>query len=83
MPQFFHSNRTLSTSPRGTYEANQPLANITIMGVTEQPKEVKFKGEKHHGCWTWDNASLVLKVIGLGGMTKEGAFSEGWELEWN
>lgn len=79
------TSQTLTATPTGTYTegaAAQPLNNVTIFPVKDQPSMVTFKGEKHHGCWTWDNASLVLKVMGLGGMTDAGAWSEEWKLEW-
>lgn len=75
---FVASHNKLSYSPDGDYSAPQPLANITVLGVQNKPKSVKFGGKKVH--FTYENSTLL--VNDLHSHTRDGAFSKKFVLEW-
>jgi len=81
--EFSLANNTLTASPSGTYEATQPLANITILGVDKAVGNVSFNGAALASAWAWNATSKVLAVTGLQNATAEGAWADEWVLEWS
>nr|BAE20170.1 alpha-glucosidase [Schwanniomyces occidentalis] len=75
---FSVSDNTLSASPSGDYKADQPLANVTILGVGHKPKSVKF--ENANVDFTYKKSTVF--VTGLDKYTKDGAFSKDFTITW-
>lgn len=75
---FIASDNTLLSTSYGEYEVEQPLANITILGVENKPKEVKFDDSKVD--FTFENNTIF--VTGLDDQTEDGAFAKHFKLSW-
>lgn len=74
---------SLSAKAKGTWEESNPLATVTVLGVSKTPGTVKLNGRPVPASGVEYNAtSHVLCVCGLEELTKDGAFSENWTLEW-
>jgi alpha-glucosidase len=74
---------SLSAKAKGNWEESNPLATVTVLGVSEEPGNVRFNGKPVPTSGVHYNAtSHVLSVGGLQNLTKEGAFSENWTLKW-
>lgn len=81
--QFIASNSSLYASARGTYVDNNPLANVTILGVQDTVSNVSFNGMPVTGsCVKYDANSKVLTVTGLKIMTGMGAWAADWKFNW-
>ena len=80
---FTVARNALYASPRGAYVERNPLANVTIMGVTTAPRKVTLNGATiaAEGL-KYNSSSQVLSVTGLHDVTKTGAFSGEWVLRW-
>ncbi|ODV65159.1 1,4-alpha-d-glucan glucohydrolase [Hyphopichia burtonii NRRL Y-1933] len=76
---FVAANNTLLSSSFGSYDASQPLANVTILGVDSKPKNVKFDGNSVD--FSYENSTLF--VTNLEQQTSDGAFAKQWKLTWN
>ena len=79
---FTASDNSLYASARGLYKDTNPLANVTVLGVTSQPSSVVLNGEKVSSGVNYDGSSKVLSVEGLQSMTSEGAWAQDWTLSW-
>lgn len=75
---FIAANGTLTSSSFGDYNVSQPLANITILGVSKEPKQVEFDGSEVD--FTYSNQTVF--VNDLDEYTEEGAFANQFELTW-
>ena len=68
------SDGTLSASSSGSYSVDQPLGNVTILGIG-RPQNVDFSGGSYK--WSWSNNSLF--VTGFGNTS---AWNKAWTLSW-
>ncbi|KAG7666115.1 uncharacterized protein J8A68_000371 [[Candida] subhashii] len=75
---FVASNSQLVVSPIGEYKVEQPLANVTILGVEKAPKHVTFGETKIP--FKYDHKTIY--VTGLEQYTQQGAFAEQFTLSW-
>jgi alpha-glucosidase len=74
---------SLSARAKGSWEALNPLATVTVLGVSTQPDAVKLNGIPVPASGVQYNAtSRVLSVGGLQKLTRKGAFSADWALKW-
>ena len=82
--EFTVAGSALYVSPRGAYVDGNPLANVTVMGVTTAPMGIvtlngaAVVAEGLH----YNSSSQVLSVTGLSDVTKAGAWSCEWVLRW-
>jgi alpha-glucosidase len=82
--QFTYANNSLSFTSEGSYHASQPLANITIAGLKEEPHSISMRYGSHE-C----NSSQiitgysagVLRLANTAQFTPDGAFQEDLKLE--
>jgi alpha-glucosidase len=80
---FLASNSSLRASARGTWKEENPLANVTILGVAEKPSSMTLNGQKLSSDSIEYNAtSQVLHVSGLQNQTADGAWAKDWVLDW-
>lgn len=75
---FVLENNTLTASPRGGYEAKQPLANVTILGVDKSPKNATYLNNTVP--FTWENNTVF--ITGLQNYTQSGAWASEWTVKW-
>ena len=81
--KFALTNNTLYASSRGTYRDSNPLANVTIMGVSSSVSSVSLNGKSLTTGWEYDAESKVFSITGLEEFTSEGAWSNDWSLRWS
>lgn len=82
----FQATKTnISVSVRDTWKERNPLANVTVLGVGEEPdagrvmfSEVKIEKKNV----AYNATSKVLVVGGLQDVTRDGAFDKNWVLKW-
>jgi alpha-glucosidase len=79
---FSAANNALSSSSTGTYQASQPLANVTILGVDTAPQSITLNGASLMG-WNYNDTSRALQITGLAKSTNDGAWAQDWELRWS
>ncbi|KAJ9629810.1 hypothetical protein H2203_002191 [Taxawa tesnikishii (nom. ined.)] len=79
---FTIAESSLYASARGLYKDTNALANVTVLGVQNQPGNVTLNGQAITEGVTYNEMSKVLKVVGLEGMTAEGAWASDWVLSW-
>lgn len=79
---FTAGNGSLSSSSMGMYEASQPLANVTILGVSSAPQNVTLNGMSLMD-WQYNDTSSALMVAGLANSTSQGAWAQDWTLRWS
>ncbi|KAL4970759.1 glycosyl hydrolases family 31-domain-containing protein [Aspergillus stella-maris] len=77
---FAVSQSRLSVSARGEWGESNPLANVTILGVPDEPAFVTFNEQQVSA--DYDARTQVLFVIGLEQVTSDGAWSQAWTLQW-
>lgn len=70
------SNKTLNVTSHGSYSVNQPLGNVTILGV-EQPQNTTFSGGSYS--WSWINNTLLFSGFDNG----TSAWNKPWTLSWS
>ncbi|PBP23596.1 glycoside hydrolase family 31 protein [Diplocarpon rosae] len=80
--EFSLAGSTLYSSARGTYKDTNPLANITILGVSSSVSSVTLNGASLHSGWTYNSTSQVLDIKGLSNSTASGAWANDWTLKW-
>ena len=82
--EFTVAGKALYASPRGAYVDRNPLANVTVMGVTTAPAgTVALNGVAVVAeALKYNSSSQVLSVTGLNDVTKAGAWSGDWVLRW-
>lgn len=71
-------NGTLSATGYGEYQVNQPLANITILGVSYEPSDVQLNDETVN----YDFRNNTIFITHLEEWTSEGAFASDFILTW-
>jgi alpha-glucosidase len=81
--QFSLTNSALYASARGTYKDSNPLANVTILGVTSQVNNVTLNGAALSSGWTYNSTTQVLDIKGLSNSTSSGAWAQNWVLKWS
>lgn len=69
------SDKTLNASSQGGYSVDQPLGNVTILGV-EQPQNVTFSGGSYS--WSWSNNTLLVSSFD----NATSAWNKPWALSW-
>lgn len=73
----------LHASAVGEWRDGNALANVTVLGVAEEPANVTLNGvEVGSKSKAWNGTSGVLEVTGLDGILKGGTWDEDWVLEW-
>ncbi|KAL2888994.1 glycosyl hydrolase family 31 [Ceratocystis lukuohia] len=73
------ANGTITAKVQGTYVDTNPLACITVMGISEVTS-VSFNGNAmSSSSWAFDKTAQLLK-IDLKKATQKGAWASGWEL---
>ncbi|EGW32344.1 Glucoamylase 1 precursor [Spathaspora passalidarum NRRL Y-27907] len=75
---FVAGDNELSVSAFGDYKVEQPLANVTILGVDKKPEGVKFGDSKVN--YKYEKGTVY--ITGLEKYTKEGAFAEEFTVSW-
>lgn len=75
---FVVSDNTLVSSSYGDYKVSQPMANITVLGVTDKPESVTFNDKNVK--FKYENSTLF--VNDLKEHTQNGAFSRQFTLKW-
>jgi len=73
----------LFASGRGEYVDSNALGNITILGVQSQPANVTLNGVSVANLASYNSSSQVVSLTGLNSLTKAGAWSSDWVLEWS
>lgn len=68
----------LLSAPFGSYKVDQPLANITILGVQDEPKNMTFDGKDIK----FKYLNNTLFVNNLQNMTQKGALNDQFTLQW-
>lgn len=68
----------LSATSYGEYNVTQPLANITILGVLDEPSDVQFNDEAVDFKFT----NNTIYITNLEDQTKDGAFANDFSLTW-
>nr|BAB43946.1 alpha-glucosidase [Schizosaccharomyces pombe] len=76
---FTFSDGVLSAVPTGSYEVSQPLANVTILGLTESPSSITLNGQ-NVSSFQYSNDTEELLITGLQNITSSGAFANSWNL---
>ncbi|KAB2580756.1 Alpha-glucosidase [Lasiodiplodia theobromae] len=73
----------LVVSGRGTYKDENPLANVTVLGVGSEPEDVRINGVKVDGKKrSWNETSEVLRLTGLEEVLEGSAWGGDWILSW-
>ncbi|GES59432.1 alpha-glucosidase AgdA [Aspergillus terreus] len=78
---FQAAHSKLRATPKGNWEESNALANVTVLGVAKEPRNVRFNGKKVSSV-TYNATSQVLSVGGLQELTGKGAWAKDWVLEW-
>jgi alpha-glucosidase len=80
---FSAGNGALTADVDGNYTDTNPLANVTVWGLSQQPQSVKLNGQDlSTDSIAWNSTSLALSVTGLNDLTKAGAWNGNWTLAW-
>ena len=77
---FEASRSSVRVSAGGGWEEANPLTNVTILGISNEPSFVSFNGQQVPA--DYDAVSQALFVTGLDQFTNNGAWGEDWTLEW-
>lgn len=73
--RFSVRDSSLSVNQTGSYAITQPLANVTVLGLTERPTSIHFAGRDVASIdWEYDDVTLTLEVKHLQKLTPGGAF---------
>lgn len=65
------------------YKDNNPLANVTVLGVKDAVTTVSLNGMAVAGSSVqYNQLSKALTVTGLNNATSAGAWSADWVLRW-
>ncbi|KAL5358971.1 glycosyl hydrolases family 31-domain-containing protein [Aspergillus floccosus] len=79
--KFQAAHSKLRATPKGNWEESNALANVTVLGVAKEPRNVRFNGKKVSSV-AYNATSQVLSVGGLQELTGKGAWAKDWVLEW-
>ncbi|KAL3479680.1 glycosyl hydrolases family 31-domain-containing protein [Aspergillus californicus] len=81
--EFKAAHSQLHARAHGEWSELNPLANVTVMGITGEPSSVTFNGHVvPETAVNYNATSEVLFVSGLQNMTARGAWSKSWVLKW-
>ncbi|KAI9759304.1 MAG: hypothetical protein M4579_002433 [Chaenotheca gracillima] len=82
---FTATSSSLCASPNGTYKDANPLANVTVLGVSNNVHNVSLNNAALPSTadWSYNDTSKVLAVTGLETATSDGAWKDSWTLSWN
>lgn len=72
---------TMHVKSEGLFEEKVALSNVTVMGVKRPVSAVRFNG-CNVGGFRYDGKKETLEVVGLGDLTKRGAWNQDWTLSW-
>lgn len=79
-------NATISstTDTGKLYNDTNPLANVTVLGVSSSPSTVHLNEQSlSQDAWSYDSTANKLSVSGLAKVTPQGAWNGGdWSLRW-
>lgn len=78
--KFRATQTALTVSSEGEWKEVNPLANVTILGVLENPVSVTSNGQQVPA--EYDAQSRVLFITGLNQFTNDGAWGRDWTLRW-
>jgi len=67
----------VSGGTKGEYRSPQPLAEVSVLGVSSKPSSIKFNGTTTGGNWTYESGLQRLNVTGL-----DIALHSNWNLTW-
>ncbi|KAK9470692.1 glycoside hydrolase [Dipodascopsis tothii] len=81
---FVATNGTLSATTRGEFKDYNPLANVTVLGVSSAPVgNVTFNGATVPSAdVAYNGTAKTLTVTGLNDFTCGGAWTADWSLSW-
>ena len=79
--QLAANSTSLSARSTGEYIDSNPLANVTVLGVSTAPSRVTFNGQTV-ASYTFNATSKVLVIQGLQNYTTSGAWVKQWKLKW-
>lgn len=71
----------MQVKPEGSFEEKIPLSNVTVMGVKRPVRTVQFNGCGIES-FRYNDKKETLEVVGLGDVTKKGAWNQDWTLSW-
>lgn len=77
------NGKTLSASAVGKWIDRNPLANLTILGLSNEPSNLTLNGAPINNGIAFNDTSGVLKITGLANVTSSGAWSNDWVLSWD
>jgi len=80
---FSVTNGKLYASASGTWKDTNPLANVTVLGLSSQPSNVTLNDSPLTSGVDFNSTSGVLKITGLNNATSGGAWSSDWVLGWS
>lgn len=81
--KFAASNGTLSATVSGDWKDTNPLANITVLGLSSTPGTVSLNGSPLSNGVNFNSTAGVLTVSDLAGVTSSGAWAGNWTLKWS
>lgn len=81
--EFSAKSGVLSAAATGVWVDENPLANITILGLASKPGNLTLNGSPVGSGVDFNSESGVLKVTGLANVTRGGAWSSDWVLAWD
>jgi len=81
--EFSVTNGRLYASVSGTWTDTNPLANVTVLGLSSQPANLTLNGNPVSSGVDFNSTSGALKVTGLNNATSGGAWSSDWVMEWS
>jgi alpha-glucosidase len=65
------------------YVDNTTFANATIMGLSKSPVRIWMNDHPLDSAyWTYDQESAVLSFQGMNNLFQQGAWTGGWEINW-
>lgn len=79
---FVVANNALYASGRGCYNDTNALANVTVLGVPQQPSSVSLNGQMVNNV-AYNSTSKVVSITGLQNLTSTGAWQADWVLKWS
>ncbi|EMG49651.1 GAM1 Glucoamylase 1 [Candida maltosa Xu316] len=75
---FVASNNKLVGSSFGQFKVDQPLANVTVLGVDSKPEKVLFNNNTAH----FDYTNKTIFIVGLDKIVGNGTFNKEFTINW-
>jgi alpha-glucosidase len=73
----------LKADVQGDFKDTNALGNVTILGVTSTPTQVKLNDEAIDSSkFAYNATASTLKLSGLNDLTRAGAWQGSWTLSW-